>query len=232
MVKAVKAHRSYNGTLRQEQAQMTRGRILDAARRLLINGTYSSVTMEDIAAEARVSYQTVYAIFGTKLRLAQGLIEIGFPHVNEALKLFDQLGPSADPELGLRTSARVSRLIYELCADLLRFMRESGDPGLLARYREREEQRLKGMIEYGVSAQLERSGRLRAGISPSEALAVIWALSGPDQYIQLVFDRGWTPARYEEWLGDALVNMLLEPSSEAHELSRSSRDAGSGARGR
>ncbi len=213
MVKAVKAHRSYNGTLRQEQAQMTRGRILDAARRLLINGTYSSVTMEDIAGEAKVSYQTVYAIFGTKLRLAQGLIEIGFPHVTEALKLFDQLGPSAHPELGLRTSARVSRLIYELCADLLRFMRESGDPGLLKRYRDREEERLTGMIQHGVPKLLERRGRLRAGISPSEAMAVIWALSGPDQYIQLVFDRGWTPARYEEWLGDALVNMLLEPRS-------------------
>jgi AcrR family transcriptional regulator len=211
MVKAVKTHRSYNGKLRQEQAQMTRGRILDAARRLLINGTYSSVTMEDIAGEARVSYQTVYAIFGTKLRLAQGLIEIGFPHVTEALKLFDQLGPSAETEVVMHAAARVSRLIYELCADLLRFMRESGDPGLLTRYREREEQRLKGMIQYGVSAQLKRSGRLRAGISPSEALVVIWALSGPDQYIQLVFDRGWTPARYEEWLGDALVNMLLEP---------------------
>src|SRR5260370_4306184 len=127
---------------------MNRGRILDAARRLRINWTYSSVTMEDIAAEARVSYQTVYAIFGTKLRLAQALIEIGFPHVTEALKLLDQLGPSADPELGLRTSARVSRLIYELCADILRFMRESGDPGLISHYREREEQRLRGIIQY------------------------------------------------------------------------------------
>jgi len=176
-----------------------------------MNGTYSSVTMEDIAGEARVSYQTVYAIFGTKLRLAQVLIETGFPHVAEALKLFDELDPSSDPGPALRTAARVSRLIYELCADLLRFMRESGDPGLLARYREREELRLRGMIQYGVSAQLERSGRLRGGISPSEAMAVVWALTGPDQYIQLVFDRGWTPARYEEWLGDALVNMVLQP---------------------
>jgi TetR/AcrR family transcriptional regulator of autoinduction and epiphytic fitness len=214
MVKAVKTHRTYNGTLRQEQAQMTRGRILDAARRLLMNGTYSSVTMEDIAGEAKVSYQTVYAIFGTKLRLAQVLIDTGFPHVAEALKLFDELDPSSDPEPALRTAAKVSRLIYELCADLLRFMRESGDPGLLARYREREELRLRGMIQYGVSARLERSGRLRGGISPSEAMAVIWALSGPDQYIQLVFDRGWTPARYEEWLGDALVNMVLQPPAK------------------
>ena|SRR2546430_3093153 len=211
MIKTVKARRAYNGALRREQAEMTRGRILDAARRLLKSGTYSSVTMEDIAREAGVAYQTVYGVFGTKLRLAQGLIDIGFPHVEDALKLFDSLGPSDDPELGLRTGARVNRLIYELCADLLRFMRESGDPDLLARYREREEQRLMGMIRYGVPEQLDRSGRLRAGISPSEAVAVIWALSGPDQYTQLVFERGWTPNRYEEWLGDALISTLLQP---------------------
>ena len=210
MVKTVKARRTYNGALRKEQAEMTRGRILDAARRLLRTGTYSSVTMEDIAMEAGVAYQTVYGIFGTKLRLAQGLIDIGFPHVADALKLFDELGPSYDPELGLRTNARVSRLIYELCADLLRFMRESGDPALLARYREREEQRLMGMIQYGVPAQLERSRRLRTGISPAEAVAVIWALSGPDQYSQLVFERGWTPSRYEQWLGDSMINTLLQ----------------------
>jgi TetR/AcrR family transcriptional regulator, regulator of autoinduction and epiphytic fitness len=213
VVKAVKT-RTYSAALRKEQALMTRGRILDAARRLLLTGTYSSVTMEEIAREAGVAYQTVYAVFGTKQRLAQGLIEIGFPHVADALKLLDQVGQSDDPELGLRTGARVSRLIYELCADLLRFMRESGDPGLLARYREREEQRLMGMIQFGLPELLERSGRLRAGMAPSDGVAVIWALCGPDLYTQLVFDRGWTPSRYEEWLGDALVDALLEPARQ------------------
>ena len=192
---------------------MTRGRILEAARRLLASGTYSSVTMEDIAKEAGVAYQTVYAIFGTKLRLAQGLIEVGFPHVVDALKLFDPLRQSDDPELGLRVGARVSRLIYEICADLLRFMRESGDPALLIHYREREEQRLLDMTQFGLPAMLERSGRLRPGMSPSEAVAVIWALTGPDQYTQLVFQRGWSPSRYEEWLGDALISMLIQPVS-------------------
>ena len=213
MSKAVKTTRTYNGALRSEQAQMTRARILDAARRLLGRGTYSSVTMEEIAKEAGVSYQTVYAIFGTKLRLAQGLIEVGFPHVADALKLFDALRQSDDPDLGLRTGARVSRLIYEICADLLRFIRESGDPALLAHYREREEQRLTDMIQFGLPAMLERSGRLRAGISSSEAVAVIWALTGPDQYTLLVFQRGWTPSRYEDWLADALISMLLRPAS-------------------
>jgi AcrR family transcriptional regulator len=211
--KPVKTTRAYNGSLRTELAQLTRTRILEAARRLLVNGTYSSVTMEDIAKEAGVAYQTVYATFGTKLRLAQGLVDVGFPHVADALKLFDPVRQSDDPEVGLRTGARVSRLIYEMCADLLRFMRESGDPDLLAHYREREEQRLVDMTQFGLLAMLKRSGRLRAGMSPSEAVAVIWALTGPDQYTQLVFQRGWSPPRYEEWLGDALISMLIQPVS-------------------
>lgn len=192
---------------------MTRARILDAARRLLVSGTYSSVTMEDIAKESGVAYQTVYAVFGTKQRLAQHLIEVGFPHVADALKLLDQVRQSDDPELGMRIGARVNRLIYEGCADLLRFIRESGDPGLLAHYRKREEQRIVDMTGFGLAATLQRSGRLRPGLSPSEAVEVIWALTGPDHYTQLVFDRGWTPSRYEEWLGDALIHMLFQPAS-------------------
>ncbi len=213
MVKSVKTGRAYSGGLRREQAQMTRQRILDAARRLLGSGTYSSVTMEDIAKEAGVAYQTVYAIFRSKPGLANGLVEVGFPHVADALKLFDDLRQSADVEVWLRTSAHVNRLIYEICADLLRFMRESGDPGLLARYRERQEQVFKEMTDFGLPAILEGSGRLRAGISPSEGVAVIWSLSGPDPYTELVFQRGWTPIRYEDWLGDATINMLLEPAT-------------------
>jgi len=211
MIKTVKGRRPYNGALRREQAQMTRARILDAARRLLTSGTYSSVTMEDIAREAGVAYQTVYGIFGTKLRLAEALIEIGFPHVAAALKLFEPLRETADPEVWLRTGARVNRLIYELCADLLRFMRESGDPGLLTRYREREEQRLEAMTQSGLVAMLENSGRLRPGMSATEAVAVIWSWSGPDHYTDLVFERGWTATRYEQWLSDSMINTLLQP---------------------
>jgi AcrR family transcriptional regulator len=195
MIKAVKTGRTYAGTLRTEQAQMTRQRILDAARRLLVSGTYSSVTMEDIAKEAGVAYQTVYAIFASKPALARSLVEVGFPHVDDALKLFNDLPESADVEVWLRTGAHVNRRIYEICGDLLRFMRESGDPGLLARYRERQEQVFREMNRFGMEAMLENSGRLRAGISPSEAVAAIWSLGGPDAYTELVFQRGWTSSR-------------------------------------
>jgi AcrR family transcriptional regulator len=207
MAKAVKEKRPYNATLRQEQAQMTRGRILDAARRLLLGGHYSGVTMDDIAREAGVAYQTVYSVFGNKLRLAQAIIEAGWPHVDEALKLADEGRESPVPEVWLRIAARISRRINEPCADLVRFMRESGDPDLLARYRFNEDQRFEQLGE--VAELVERSGRLSPGMSRTEARAVLWAMTGADWYGQLVFQRGWTPARYEEWLARALIRLLL-----------------------
>jgi AcrR family transcriptional regulator len=210
MARDVKERRSYNATLRQEQAQMTRRRILEAARRLVAAASYSTVTMDDIAKEAGVAYQTVYSVFGTKLRLAEAMIEAGWPHIDEALKLVEQARESADPTVWLRTAARITRRINEPCGDLARFMRESGDPVLLARYRKVEDERFSQLDE--VANFLERSGRLRSTITSSETLAVLWAMTGADCYSQLVFQRRWKPARFEEWLGDALINLLLEPA--------------------
>ena len=187
---------------------MTRSRIVDAARRLLTRGTYSSVTMEEIAKEAGVSHQTVYAVFGTKLRLAEEIIRVGF-HFEGVEELTAQMRQSSDPETWLRDAARISRHIQETCADLLRFMRESGDPGLLALLRENQELRLTQ--ESFLSAALDGTGRLRAGMSSAEVLAVIWAMTSADVYSMLVVERGWTPDRYEEWLGNTLIDLLLVP---------------------
>jgi AcrR family transcriptional regulator len=211
MPSVVKRKRAYNASLRQEQAQMTRSRIIDASRLLLTKGTYSSVTMEEIATAAGVSYQTVYAVFGTKLRLAQEIIRVGF-HFEGVEELAAQVRESSDPEVWLRGTAQISRRIQETCADLLRFMRESGDPALLARYQEDQELRLtqEGFLPAG----LAESGRLRAGLSPAEVLDMIWAMTGSDLYSMLVFERGWTPARYEEWLATALITLLLSPNTE------------------
>lgn len=208
MTTVVKGKRPYNTSLRREQARLTRVRILDAARRLLTRGTYSSVTMEDIAVEAGVSYQTVYAVFGTKLKLAEEVIRVGF-HFEDVEALVAHLRESSDPEVWLRGAAQISRRIQETCADLLRFMRGSGDPKLAARYRENEELRL---VQDGfLSAALNETGRLGPGLSPDEVLSVLWAMTGSEMYSMLVFERGWTSARYEEWLGSALISLLLRP---------------------
>src|SRR5918912_968947 len=60
-------------TYRQQQAQMTKDRIVDAARRLMADRGWTPTTIEAIAAEAGVATATVYAAFGNKRALLDGM---------------------------------------------------------------------------------------------------------------------------------------------------------------
>jgi hypothetical protein len=110
----------------------------------------------------------------------------------------------------MRIGAELSRRVHEICADLVRFMRESGDPELLERYHQSENLRLSQQAH--VPELLKNSGRLRPGLSDAEVAAVLWAMTGTDLYTLLVFERGWTPSHYEDWLGTALISLLLVPA--------------------
>jgi AcrR family transcriptional regulator len=211
MAKPVEGKRTYSTTLRQEQAQITKNRILDAASRLFVERGYSSVTVEDIAHEAGVAYQTVYAVFGTKLAVAQAIIWSSFQ--TEGIdQLMAESRESGDLEVHIRIGVRIARRLNERFATIVRFMRESGDPALLAEYQKIEGLRFE-QIRAELSPLLKTAGRLRRGISPADALSSIWAMTGTDLYNQLVSGRRWTASRYEEWLKDALLHMLLEPSN-------------------
>ena len=207
MPKVVKSRRVYRTQLREEQAKITRQRILEAARRLLVARCYTQVTMADVAGEAGVAYQTVYSQFGNKLQLALELCASEFPHVGETVALVVQAKDAGDPEAWLRMMGTFARRLYEPCAEVLRFMRESGDPELIGRYREIERGRLQILDELG--PQLEQSGRLRPGLSGSRAVDLVWMLSGAETYEHLVLDRGWTSGRFESWLGPTLVDLVL-----------------------
>src|SRR6195256_1281575 len=131
MVKAVDGKRTYSTGLRQEQAQLTKRRILDAASRLFVERGYSSVTVEDIAREAGVAYQTVYAVFRTKLAVAQAIIWSSFQ--TEGIdQLMAQARESGDLEVHIGYGTQMARRLNERFATIVRFMRESGDPALLA----------------------------------------------------------------------------------------------------
>jgi len=107
---------------------------------------------------------------------------------------------------------QIARRLNERFATIVRFMRESGDPALLAEYQKIEGLRFE-QIRAQLSPVLKAAGGLRRGVSPADALSTIWAMTGTDLYNQLVSGRRWTASRYEEWLKDALINMLLESSN-------------------
>lgn len=194
-------------TLREEQARLTRRRILGAARRLFIQRGYSTISMKEIAREAGVAYQTVFSQFGGKLQLALELCASEFPHVGETVAMLATACDAGDPEAWLRLLGLFARRLYEPCAEILRFMRESGDPQLISRLKEIEAGRFERLAELG--PQLESSGHLRQGISGQVAVDLAWSLTSPATYEQLVLDRGWTPDQFEDWLRAALPALIL-----------------------
>ena len=209
MAPAVKRPRAYSTTLRQEQADLTRQRVLAAARRLFVTNGFSAVTMQAIAAEAGVAYQTVYLQFGNKLQLALELCTSDMPHVGPTIALVVEAEKAGDPEAWLQMIGTFARRLYEPCAEILRFMRESGEPELIGRYRAMEANRFERLR--GLGPQLARTGRLRDGVSPQQAADLVWTLAGPETYERLVVNHGWSPDVFERWLGPALLNLLLAP---------------------
>ena len=203
----VKGARPYRTTLREEQAQLTRRRILETARRLLVHRGFTQVTMQEVAREAGVAYQTVFSQFRSKLQLALELCSLELRHVGEAVAMLTEAGDGSDPEARLRMVGAFARRLYEPCAEVLRFMRQSGDPDLISRYREIGVRRLQLFAELG--PQLEQAGRLRPGLSGKQAIDLVWAMAGPEVYEQLVLDRGWTPEQFESWLGSAVADLIL-----------------------
>jgi AcrR family transcriptional regulator len=82
---ATRAPRAYTSELRAQQAEDTRGRILDAAVRAMAQGI-ASVSIPAVAREAGVSIPTVYRHFGTKADLLAAV----YPHI-ERRAGFDQI---------------------------------------------------------------------------------------------------------------------------------------------
>ena len=198
--------RTYTSRLREEQAQQSRRRITETARSLFVARGYQEVTVAEIAEETGVAYQTVYAAFGTKLRMAQEVIWTTF----DVAGIYDLVAASTrspDPEVWLRSAASIARLVSERLGSLLRFMQESGDADLLMEYRKVQGRRLEQEGE--LATLLNESKRLRDGLSRDEALDILWAMTGTELHQQLVEQRGWSGRRYETWLGNTLIQMLL-----------------------
>lgn len=80
--------RAYGSPLRAQQAEETRGRILDATVRVMARGV-ASLSIPDVAREAGVSVPTIYRHFGTK----GDLLAAVYPHVVRRAGLDQQVPP-------------------------------------------------------------------------------------------------------------------------------------------
>jgi AcrR family transcriptional regulator len=94
-VAKVKGKRTYDSSLRKQQASQTRMRILDAAQKRFAERGYAASTIESIASAAGVAVDTVYATFGSKREVLKSLLDVRVGGDDAPIDLLDRPGPQA-----------------------------------------------------------------------------------------------------------------------------------------
>ena len=210
----VQSQRRYVSGVRQDQARRTRLRILDAAHRLFSKDGYARTTIERIAAEAGVAIDTVYAVFGSKRAVLSGLMERQVGGDDQPIAMLDRPEPQSvrrEPNQRrqlARFVAGVSDAI-ERSRPIDDIMRSAAaiDPEISTLRGNMQEERFRNMTT--LVRWLRANGTLRSQRSVEEAAAIVWTLTSPEVHHLLRVDRGWSPERFRDWLGDTLARTLI-----------------------
>ena len=211
---SVKSRRPYRSRLRAEQAAQTRQRILEASGDLFAERGYGATTIDAVAARAGVAVDTVYATFGTKKGMLSALIDLRVTGSSEGSDVLAEEGPRA-----VRKVANQRQMLAGFAADIVPriervrpiddVIQSAGaiDPEiaeLRARMQENRLSKLRTFIEW-----LAANGSLRQDIDVDEAATIAWTLTSPEVNRLLRDVRGWSSQRYQEWLSDTLIRVLL-----------------------
>lgn len=215
--------RGYHSTLRRRQAEQTRARVLEAARRLFIEHGWSATGVRDIASRAGVSVKTVYDNFGSKGELFKTVVDVAVVGDDEPVALMERAEFAAlaegdlveRAERGAHLAAAVNERTVELqpvwhvAADTDPGVAESLETALAQR-----RQTAVAALDLVAGHQLDRR--------EAEGLA---AIVGVEVYGLLVRDGGWTDEEYESWLAEVVVRQLgpEHPSSSAPRYRRRAR---------
>jgi AcrR family transcriptional regulator len=204
--------RRYDASKRREAAARTREAILNAALELFVRQGYAATPMTAIAQESGVALDTVYASAGRKPELARLLIETAISGGSQAVPAEERgyvrairAAPDAEAKIAIYASAM--RMIAGRLAPVLGIIQQAApaEPELAALWRDIAERRAANMHLF--VTDLAAVATLR--VDPGEAADIVWATNAPELYQLLVYQRGWTPERYEHFLADTWRRLLL-----------------------
>ena len=203
------------GSLRAEQAAVTTRRILDAARRAFGDAGYAATTLREIASEAGVAVQTVYAVFGSKANILRALREsvVADPAASEA---YAAALAATDLDEALGLFARSIRLRWQAGHDIvmINVSAASANPEIRA-----EVTAANAMRSGGIARLARRLGELERGLDPRRVEALLDALTLTAVYEQLVANHGWSSDDYESWLAGALRRDIRDSTrARGHEI--------------
>jgi len=211
MAREVKSpRRAYHSPLRADQAQQTRRKVLESARRLFVENGYAGTTVASVATDAGVSPETIYLSLGGKRGLLEGVMEITGPHDS-----------AADDEerwtivAGLPDAAeRLDRMVEYSCRILARtqpihaIIRGAADNEPFAADFGRR------LLTERLTNQTERIQRfiakdLRPGLSIAEAGQRYSVLTSPELYHLLTVELGWSADHHQAWVSELMRSDLL-----------------------
>jgi AcrR family transcriptional regulator len=211
--------RTYRSPQREERAQRTRRRVLDAATAVFLDRGYTGATMRVIAAEAGVSVPTVELLFGVKARLLKAAIDVAIAGDDEPVPVLErdwaaQAARAGSVEEFLDIASGVIGAAQVRSAGLVLAVFEGArnDPELAELAGQMTAQR-SATAGWLVDA-LTRVAPLRAGCTRTEAIDTLWILMDPAVFDRLTRQRGWTTARYQQWLAGAARRLLIPDNPE------------------
>lgn len=207
-----KKTRTYHSPRRQEQAIVTRDRIVAAALGQLQEKGYADMTLESIARDAGVAPQTVYAVCGSKKGVLAAILENSV----EAQKY--------DRERDLIMEVKTGEERVQAMGHFLSLLLESSGPafqlmrglGVLSPELADVELDYEMMIYEKNMKQVQQmasDGLLRSGLDVESATDMLWAVSAPGVHRRLIQLRGWTAERYEEFMTRLFACLLLNPEA-------------------
>jgi TetR/AcrR family transcriptional regulator, regulator of autoinduction and epiphytic fitness len=206
--------RPYDGANRGRQARETRRRIVEAAARLFVHDGYAATSISAIATEAGVAVPTVYAALRSKANILRAVIELTVRGDDDELPVaasaaWRELERQHDPRDTLARFARLHREICDREAEVFAQLEAAAGADPEATEMLAEHDRLRYTTQRRLARSLHRRSSLKPGLGVREAADLIWTLASERTYLALVRDRGWSPKRYERWVGEQLMISLL-----------------------
>lgn len=189
---------------RRLRAQRTKRRVVEAAYRVFCTRGYSA-PLTDIAAEAKVSVQSLYFTYGTKIELLSHVLQYAVhgdddPRPPHAREWFGVMSEEPDVIRAVLVMLEGTQGIYDRLGPLAGVFATS-DPEIAALWERSEGLRYTGM-SYTTDVLLAKGS---PRVTAQEAHDMAFVLFGPDVYRSFVTVRGWTPEAWREWTAKTLV---------------------------
>lgn len=207
--------RRYDATRRREQARQLRVAVVDAARVLFVERGFVATTIGEIADEAGVSQQLVYAAFGSKRGLLAKVLDWTVAGDDEPVPMAERptiVAIRAEPTVVGKCAlhARHIRLLAPRIAPTLQMLRAAADadPDARAILGKSEGQRRTGTGL--LVGELRGAGALRADMTDDQIADALWALAPDVVWTALVTRRGWSADEFELWYAGQVAVTALE----------------------